>query len=382
MIYNDKIIEIYKGQKIKNYKEMCQLLGEAPTTGKSKQCQLNNWKRYFNFTREGNKYIITEIYDTPFPSDDARKLREGLYVKYIECLLMEMIANSTSKSISGKKQIIIPKNRLYVHLGMANERYSKFYGKEGALISIIEEIENAGLKDDEDKFVLSFYDVEQFYQTSGSRLNNILKAALNSMKSRKLIDYSKSYIIVYNDNNNNNSEEENILDDFEESGTRKLADIEEFQVILDIQRQALVEMGYYDIKEVIREKCYRGYQTMVESITQQRCPEWKFFYPVFYLVHSNDLEEQLPLKAEEIKKLTLEEQRLELNAKICKSLERSAEKKYLKNQQEYQEYLNIPEGWGDPNPMKKPFVYKDNYIEIQKKLIDYTIKIEKENTED
>ena len=384
MKYNDKEINLTEGMVIKNYKELCAIMGEPVVTSNSKTAQINNWKRYFNFIKEGNKYIITEIYDKPFPSDDARKHREGLYLKYIECLLMDMIANSTNRSFSGKKQIIIPKNRLYVYLGMANERYSKFYGREGALISIIEEIENAGLEADdkdaiEDKLALalSFHDVSQFYQISGSRLNNILKTALNSMKTRKLIDYNRSYIVVYNDNKNN-SIEENILDDFDETGTRKLADIDELQIILDIQRQALLEMGFYDVKEVVSKKCYKEYQATVELITHERCPEWKFFYPVFYLVHSNDFKDQLPLQTEEIKKMTLEQQRLELNSKICKTLEQSAEKKYLKNQKEYQDYLNVPEGWGDPNPMEKPYVLKDNYVQNQKKLIDYTIKIEKE----
>ena len=47
------------GDTIKNYKEMCSLLGEKITNGgKSKEAQIKNWERYFQYERQGQKFHI------------------------------------------------------------------------------------------------------------------------------------------------------------------------------------------------------------------------------------------------------------------------------------------------------------------------------------
>ena len=60
---------------IKNYKVMCKLLNEDIQSGSSKKAQVNRWKRYFKFHRDGQRYVIDEIYDEPIISIDGRKLK-------------------------------------------------------------------------------------------------------------------------------------------------------------------------------------------------------------------------------------------------------------------------------------------------------------------
>ena len=64
-----KIKELYEEENkqgkeliIKNYKEMCKILDEEETDGNSKKSQIKEWNRYFDFTRDGQKYIINVIY--------------------------------------------------------------------------------------------------------------------------------------------------------------------------------------------------------------------------------------------------------------------------------------------------------------------------------
>lgn len=83
---------IETGMVIKNYNAMCDVLNEKPSTGKSKQLQLSRWKCFFDFDKDGQKFIIGEIFKTPLPSVDARKLKDTIYVKYIELLLMEYLS--------------------------------------------------------------------------------------------------------------------------------------------------------------------------------------------------------------------------------------------------------------------------------------------------
>ena len=53
------------GQVLKNYKKFCEILEEPLKTGNSKMTQLKEWERYFEYHKDGVKYIIDEIFNTP-----------------------------------------------------------------------------------------------------------------------------------------------------------------------------------------------------------------------------------------------------------------------------------------------------------------------------
>lgn len=71
MIVNYKEI-LYVGQIIKNYKVLCELLNEEIKSGTSRECQHKEWLRYFDYEKQGQKYIITKIYETPLEKKDGR----------------------------------------------------------------------------------------------------------------------------------------------------------------------------------------------------------------------------------------------------------------------------------------------------------------------
>ena len=54
-------------KEYKNYKVICNTLGENIKGGKSKRLQLKDWERYFEWKKEGYKFIVTEIYNKPLP---------------------------------------------------------------------------------------------------------------------------------------------------------------------------------------------------------------------------------------------------------------------------------------------------------------------------
>ena len=58
------MIETITVGRFKNYRKICEYLHEPIKTGKSKQLQLENWKRYFEYERDGNAFVITKVYDT------------------------------------------------------------------------------------------------------------------------------------------------------------------------------------------------------------------------------------------------------------------------------------------------------------------------------
>lgn len=76
---------------IKNYKEMCTILEEPILNGNSKRAQLKEWARYFDYERDGHKYIIKEVYASPLPEDFSNN---DIYSKYVQTILVKYLKES------------------------------------------------------------------------------------------------------------------------------------------------------------------------------------------------------------------------------------------------------------------------------------------------
>jgi hypothetical protein len=76
---------LFIGEEIKNYKVLCKMLMVSEKAGKSRECQLKDFKRYFNWEKSGQKFIITDIYDKPLAKEDKRKLgnNRGKYSRHM-----------------------------------------------------------------------------------------------------------------------------------------------------------------------------------------------------------------------------------------------------------------------------------------------------------
>lgn len=359
-------VEEKEDNTIKNYKIMCQLIGEEECTGNSKKAQINRWKRYFEFHKEGQKFVIDEIYDEPFPTDDARKRREGLYVKYIELLLLEFL----SKQVDYK--VTLGNKEMYRILGMTNDRYD-IRNRMGSAKA--NEILRQTIMNNEDKFAftnspkISNFDINNFYFRAEQKLNRILYSALRSMKDRFLIDYKKVNIIAEYD------DEESQHFDYRESNAY------EDKIILEAKNKIIKEMGYDNMTEImLRYKCDDFYEKFNDYIKEEY--GWEKCYPQLRVVYIDDIAKQIPLKAEEIKKLSIEDKRTQLNEEIIKCLNTQAEKKYKEAEARFFEYecdkAEAEENgdWGKYNPFEKePFMYKSDYVEIQMALTDYLLNI-------
>lgn len=85
---------ITEGLIVKNYKQMCELLNQTVKGGDSKRSQLKEWSTYFNYEKDGNKFIIKEIYDTQLEKEDGRVNNKGgnnsIYAENIDRLILHM----------------------------------------------------------------------------------------------------------------------------------------------------------------------------------------------------------------------------------------------------------------------------------------------------
>lgn len=84
------MVKLQAGQVFKNYKELCNHLDEPIKTGKSKQLQLLDFERYFTYHKEGNKFIVDEVFSDPKPKIDNRVNNGGNNTKY-ETLMDDII---------------------------------------------------------------------------------------------------------------------------------------------------------------------------------------------------------------------------------------------------------------------------------------------------
>lgn len=338
------IDKLYIGQTVKNYAEMCKLLDDKVTNGKSKTYQLKNWKRYFDYEKAGQSFTITEIYDEPLPKDDKRaRGNKSIYVKYIEYLLMYHFANT-----DGNTEVFY-KVQLYKLLGMVNNSYSEFSRK--TLNSNITDKLTYATK----------YDITDFYKRVPPKLERILFTALNNLKRRCLLDYFELYFITCITDNGNS--------------ITRIATDDEVELILKIKHKALEKMGFKDLWQVYYNEKSEEFYSLVEEIQSEKYG-WTKVSKQFKIIYSKEnMKKDLPQTESEI-------QRLLLNTAVYTSINSQAKKrfdKFVEDKEMFTIMYSPPETEAEKEFLES---YLDNklftqtYMSAQKELADYLIKLQ------
>lgn len=366
--------KLSEGMVVKNYKEMCTLLNESVMEGNSKKYQLKKWQCYFDYDKQGQKFIINEIFDEPYPNLDARKQKEGVYVKYIELLLMEYLMKQDGKEAS------LTKSKLYEMLGMISPDFYTYRRNRYMLSGVVQK--------KIDTLNPSKEQLKIFYQRADQKLNSILTSALRSMANRFLIHYQTEYII-----SENLDMGDNVFEKVERVATNS-----EISKILDVQHTVMCDMGYASMSDIFIHGKMKDFFHNVDEYVMEKY-EWNYVYSHIRIIYlENEIKRQIPIKAEEIRKLSTEHKRIGLNNTVVDSLNMQLQKKYEKMQAEYDEIemligdtnntpnnSNADDDWGENNPMDNPtsentnnaIVYSQDFVDIQKQLTDYLIKLKK-----
>ena len=88
-----KVNDLKVGQTFKNYKELVAFFDDKVKTGESKMCQLENFKRYFSYEKQGNKFIITAIKDVP--TDKKLQGKDATYGIELDALFKNCLGSKT-----------------------------------------------------------------------------------------------------------------------------------------------------------------------------------------------------------------------------------------------------------------------------------------------
>lgn len=323
--------ELTEGLVLKNYKELCKTLELPIVGGKSKQLQIKNLERFCKLEQDGHKYIVTEIFDSPYEKEDKRvNGNHAIFVTYIESILLNYFINQ------GKIRCNFTKRELWETLGMVSENYSTNYEKKSFLYSI----------QSVDDRVRQWH-IDRFYARSRKKLNDITKTALNSLKNRKLIEWSE-VIVARKDGNY-----------FEVTKSWQI------EKILECEREALLELGCRNIKEVIfnsnKNVNMKSYIDL-RNKKLQKTLEFDFIFRRYSVICNRKyLEQGLQENEQELKNF--------LNNKIIDSVNNQAQKEFDKNR-------------ADLKSGKTHFIFPNYYVDIQKLLATKLLNINEQLIEE
>lgn len=348
----EKVKELKIGQEFKSYRAVCQALGESVKNGgKSKEAQMKEWARYFNHRKDGNKWIITELYHAPLDKYDGRSLLSGgsVYTDDLQTLIL-MLADMQGK----KNNLLITRNNLIMQLGLVNVNYKT--GKHYPLG--MEEVLNV------ESEVLS-----DFFTSTDRNLKRMIETAMNKLDKKSLIRWRKARVLK------RNGEEES------EVATR-----EEDERILEVERRVMDELGCKDEAEVI----FRGFsQTYYNQVVMTLNNEYNFnldyYFRAYEIIYSKKFIQM------ELNKLPLEDRQMaskRLNQNLQNNLCTNAKNRQRRVRKKLVEHQN----WtlDKSNMGLKPVSLsaiemarnKETYIESTQKLIQTTINPKEEDKGD
>lgn len=116
---------LFIGMIVKNYSELCNILGCKAKTGKARQLQEKEFLRFFDYEKMkySNEYIIMDIYDEPIPTG-AKGCRNSLFVNQLKVLILKELSEQEIDE-EGNIIYMTSYSRLIRKLSIVNEYFYK-----------------------------------------------------------------------------------------------------------------------------------------------------------------------------------------------------------------------------------------------------------------
>lgn len=351
-----KIENLTVGMRIRNYQDLCILIEEKICTGKSKQLQVQKWEQYFRYHRDGNTFIIDEIYKKPLPPPPRKLRSDNIYTELIEIIMIDKLLSEHS--------IKIRKVELYRLLGFCNDNYANTNLKD--FKNIMQQFQDNGITGrlmTVDEAQSCYMDFSNFAR---NKFNDILMSALESMQRRNLIIYRKTFLIV-----------EEV---YGKHITRDANKEEECEILELISGFLKNNPQYYHINTYM---IYAYYAELNKWIRKNK-KDWFAAYPVMCITINDNQDDISRVNKQLYRGFTndtrIGEKKLELNRIIIERFNKhfSDEFKKAKNNNRVLQEDWIQ--WGESNKMNSEKFYPPYFQEAQSSLVDLFIKIEVNDT--
>ena len=249
----------------KNYKAICEVMGWTVKSGKSKQLQLKDFERYCKYHKEGQKFIIDEVYEEPKEKIDNRANNGGHNTSkfpQVQKLVANMLNDYDDK-------VIMTTSDILWESGLVSNDYKDLqYNKNNISRN----------------FKIDINIVEEVFGNINTYFKGYIRTALSNING---IEYNYDYVIL------------NLSNEVRRANKREL------KIINNIVSKTLADLKCKSFNEVIFKKLYEKYRDIEQKyLIKSELSDDIFFYKAFIITKTNDyVEENLSIEeVEELKK--------------------------------------------------------------------------------
>lgn len=218
---------IEKGTIGKSYRDMCRILEEPILEGNSKKAQLKEWKRYFDWDKQGNKFVVTEKYIIKLPEDFSDN---DVYSKYIQTIFVKYLKENGDGEFT--------MTQLLKLCGFVNENWND-------ITALDKYIENENVT-----FAQAKYYLNQLSYRVNTYCRTALFRCLNRLSKR---DFLRWYKILY------------IQDRNATDGKFRLATENEYRIYLNILMQVKKDMNIKYVNLYNKDAYYKKIDILLEE---------------------------------------------------------------------------------------------------------------------
>lgn len=329
------------GTKVK-YATLCEAFGVGKKTGKSKQLQLKDFKRYIKIEKVGTWFNILEIYETPLDKVDGRSNGGNAIFKDDTVTTMLKLILAKSK---GNMVMYVPKHVLHEQLSLVNGYYHDLRQRRNA--RLLHDMTNTDA-------VLS----KHFFSKVDESCESVVKTGLNKLAKQGFIEWSETRVKVIIDNQKDGSQ-----------SVRHIACTdEEVSAILEVEKAVCDELGYantYEVSqasETAKDSFYKKVQYTLNAVYEIK---YTYSYKSYKIIYAKRAikEDLKSCGISCIDDYINKANDIFINA-IMKKFERSVGRVNGKNL-EYEKYRNRVLGLPQPQEQTVYALNKDDLVVIQ-----------------
>lgn len=315
-----KIKNLTVGKVIKNYKSLCELLeveAKPSSNTNGRKAQHKEFNRYFEFEKQGQKYIITKIFDKPKEKIDNRKNNRGgnnsVFKEDFKKLMIYMLHKNRSECM------LLSKSAMYKAMNLVNENYLLGRNNIPKLSEIIE---------------LPQASIYEFYDCNGKKLRETVERNLRSCRRESLLIFETvtsvailESIIATNEFNkpiiDNNGK---IVSDVKL--VYREATKQERKKILEFEKEVKNENGWKDNQEIFLKGKWKYFKQQVEKRLKEANTNIKFYYEAYRITWNNkDIDEEYKKICSEISSVEIKNN---INHNMVESIKKSTMKRHDK----------------------------------------------------
>lgn len=293
MMFNLLELKTYK-----SYKEICKAMNWTISSGNSKKSQLKQLESICKYHKEGNRFTIDEIYKERKEIGDSRG-RNAEYGEHIDKLIIHEC--SLKKNFEDNKNVLsLSPISLFLKLDMINNNYNTFRKH-------INEVSR--------HYKIPYETIFDFYENTYSRNKRLIESSLNRLKNKSLIMWQNELKVTL------------------ENGVTRIANDEEKTLILNCELRAMKIIGLNSKKDIFLHKKWNNFRKLVKEYLGEEKSSISYYFNC-YKINASDKFMKIILNKE-----LLEENKNELNSKLCEATTNDSIKRQNRAKEKYNRYL-------------------------------------------